>query len=63
MAKLYRFTELSKKAQKVAVQTYLDGWEETHDEDDMSWDDARSSCIDDEDTLYNKDGTDAEEEE
>jgi hypothetical protein len=25
--------------------------------------DAKSSCIDDEDTLYNKDGTDAEEEE
>ena len=57
-----KFSELTKKAKKIAVATYIEGWYETHDKDDeLSWDDAYSCCIDiDEEVLYNKDGTDFE---
>lgn len=44
--KYYKFAELSEKAKKNAVKQYLRGWEETHEKDDMSFDDAYNSCID-----------------
>jgi hypothetical protein len=57
--RLYKFSELSEKAQNKAIQSYLDGWEETHDKGDMSWGDAKSSCLDcDEEIAYNKKGND-----
>lgn len=49
--KTYKFSQLSKKAKKNAANEYLEGWEETHGKDDMSFDDAYSSCIDTEDEI------------
>lgn len=59
MKKLFRFSELSKKAQKKAAQEYLNGFNEIKENKDdyMSFDDAYSCCKDNDDLyLYNKEG-------
>jgi hypothetical protein len=58
-AKLFKFSQLTPEAQKVAVKDYLDGWLETHpdekDEVDLEW--AREGCQDTEDeVMYTEDG-------
>ena len=56
--KPYRFTDLSDAAQIAVVHDYIDGWNETHDDEQMSFDDAWECCLDcNEEIEYTKDGT------
>ena len=58
--KVYRFSELSKAAKKVAVTNYMEGYNEDRTPDDfISYEDSYSSCLDIDDEIeYNRDGTD-----
>lgn len=54
---MYKFSELSRQAKNIAVLDYIQGWEETHEIGDMSYDDAYSGCLDTEDeVLYDQFG-------
>jgi len=46
MNKAYRFFDLNKTAQARAIIQYIDGWEETHDEDDMTFDEVNEILCD-----------------
>lgn len=54
--KTYKFTELSSKAQKRALQEYLDGWEMTHDQDDLSKEEALEVLTDNTNDEYDVHG-------
>jgi hypothetical protein len=62
--KVYRFSELSKAAKKVAATNYMDGYNEDRTPDDfISYEDSYSSCLDIDDEIeYSRDGTDILEE-
>lgn len=54
---MYKFSQLSNQAKDVAVLDYIKGWEEEHEINDMSYDDAYSGCVDTEDeVLYDANG-------
>jgi hypothetical protein len=53
---MYTFNQLSRTAKKLAVNDYIKGWEETHDQGDLSYDDVYDILIEDAEFLYNKGG-------
>ena len=56
--KPYRFTDLSDAVQIFVVENYMRGWEDTHEDDLMSYEDAWECCLDcNEEIEYTKDGT------
>lgn len=57
----YLYKDLSKRAQKIALDDYIDGWKETHDE----WIDREEFheiLLGDEEYFYDKNGNLLEEE-
>jgi hypothetical protein len=62
MKKLYGFTQLSNLAQIKAVYDYLKGWEETHKENDMDFNEVFDILLDSRDDLYTVNGKLFEEE-
>jgi hypothetical protein len=63
--KVYKFSELSKAAKRVAAINYMNGFNEDRTPDDfISYEDSYSCCLDIDDEMeYKKDGTDILEEE
>jgi len=57
----YKFIELSEDAQNLAVNKYLHGWYETHDENDLSYQDAKNILLLNDNDRYFIDGRFAEE--
>lgn len=54
--KTYKFKELSEEAQLKAAREYLEGWEETHDEGDLTLQEAFALCLIDTDARYTEKG-------
>lgn len=53
-----KFSKLSLKAKRIAVIDYMDGWNETHPNDKLSYLECISLIKDTENEIdYNKDGT------
>jgi hypothetical protein len=55
--KTYKFTELSPEAQNVAIDEYLSGWYETHDENDLTYSEAKVVLALNIEEDYLEDGT------
>jgi hypothetical protein len=60
--KTYRFSELSHSSQIKAVYDYIIGWEETHDENDIFFNEIYDILLDNnEEYEYKQDGSLIEE--
>jgi hypothetical protein len=61
---VYKFSELSNRAKRVATINYMNGFNEDRTPDDrISYEDSYSCCLDIDDEMeYNRDGTDKLEE-
>lgn len=53
-----KYSELTESAKLIAAQDYINGWKETHEDEEMSINEAKTLCLDSEDDVeYNEDGS------
>ena len=52
----FQFKELSRRAKNKAIKDYKNGWEETHQKDDLSLGEIEEILGDDDETFYTKSG-------
>jgi hypothetical protein len=53
---LFKFHELGSISQNCAIEDYLTGWHETHEENDLSHSEVREILLDDHETYFDEKG-------